>query len=288
MTPPGPAFSPGRFYGDLAVEHQLADARVAHLAATTPPEEVAEHSHDDAHFVLATRGRYLTTAHGEAGEGPVLVFNPPGVIHRDRFEGRDGWFVAVSVEAGAWRDLTSQAGAAVDALRLGSPRAVGAALRLTRAALSRDVERIDLETHALALAAEAMIPTRRESAKRPAWLDTAESFLADSFDQPIGIADIARAAGVHRVHLARGYQRWMGSAPGDRLRRRRLERAADLLMHGRAGLGEVALQAGFCDQSHLTRQFRAAYGVTPGEFARLCGRRRPNVSVVQDGPCEAR
>lgn len=291
MTRPGPAFSPGRFYGAVAVEHQLADARVAHLAATTPPEEVAEHSHDDAHFVLATRGRYVTTAHGDEGEGPVLVFNPPGVIHRDRFEGLDGWFMAVSVEAEAWRDLTSQSGSAVDALRLRSPRAVGAALRLTRAALSRDVERIDLETHALSLTAEAMIPARRESQKRPAWLDTAESFLADSFDQPIGIADIARAAGVHRVHLARGYQRWIGAAPGDRLRVRRLERAADLLMHGRTGIGEVALLAGFCDQSHLNRQFRAAYGVTPGEFARLCGRRRPSVShdvsTVQDEPREA-
>lgn len=287
MTRPGTAFSPGRFYGAVAVEHRLADARVAHLAATTPPDEVVEHSHDDAHFVLATRGRYLTTAHGDEAEGPVLVFNPPGVVHRDRFEGLDGWFLAVSVEAAVWRDLTSPSGGAIDALRLQSPRAVGAALRLTRAALSSDAERIDLEAHGLALAAEAMAPPRRESQARPAWLDTAEAFLADTFDQPIGIADVARAAGVHRVHLARGYQRWIGAAPGDRLRARRLERAADLLMHSRAAIGEVALQAGFCDQSHLNRQFRAAYGVTPGEFARLCGRRRPHVSAVQDGTCEA-
>lgn len=288
MTRPGTAFRPGRFYGAVAVEHHLADARVAHLAATTPPEEVAEHSHDDAHFVLATRGRYVTTAHGDETEGPVLVFNPPGVVHRDRFEGLDGWFLAVSVEASIWRDLTSQSGASIDALRLQSPRAVGAALRLTRAALASDAERIDLEAHGLALAAEAMKPPRRESQARPAWLDTAEVFLADSFDQPIGIADVARAAGVHRVHLARGYQRWIGASPGERLRARRLERAADLLMRGRSSIGEVALTAGFFDQSHLNRQFRAAYGVTPGEFARLCGRRRTDVSTVQDEAPEAR
>ena len=287
MIRPGTAFSTGRFYGVVAVEHRLTDARVAHLAATTPPEEVVEHSHDDAHFVLATRGRYLTTAHGEPAEGPVLVFNPPGVVHRDRFEGLDGWFLAVSVEASVWRDLTSQSGAAIDAWRLQSPRAVGAALRLTRAALSSDAERIDLEAHGLALAAEAMSPPPRDSQARPTWLDTAEVFLADSFDQPIGIADVARAAGVHRVHLARGYQRWIGASPGDRLRARRLERAADLLMHGRMGIGEIALQAGFCDQSHLNRQFRAAYGVTPGEFARLCGRRGADVSTVQDEAREA-
>ena len=52
-------------------------------------------------------------------------------------------------------------------------------------------------------------------------------------------------------------------------------------MRGRAAIGEIALASGFCDQSHLNRQFVRAYGVTPGEFARLCGR-RPDVSTVQD------
>ncbi|MGH1558293.1 helix-turn-helix domain-containing protein [Caulobacter segnis] len=52
-------------------------------------------------------------------------------------------------------------------------------------------------------------------------------------------------------------------------------------MRGRALIGEIALAAGFCDQSHLNRQFVRAYGVTPGEFARLCGR-RSDVAGVQD------
>ena len=57
-------------------------------------------------------------------------------------------------------------------------------------------------------------------------------------------------------------------------------------MRGRDPIGEIALASGFCDQSHLNRQFVKAYGVTPGEFARLCGR-GPIVSSVQDEAVDA-
>lgn len=271
----------GRFYGAPTIERQLPSVRLAHLEATKRADHVDEHSHDDAHFVLATHGRYITTAAGPETEGPALVFNPPGVVHRDRFVDGGGYFLAVSFEAADWRAL-ADAGrvAAIDALRLTGPVARRAALRLTRSLLARDAEALSLEGLSLELAAQALAPTV-DSDKRPSWLDRAETFLADAFDQPISVADLAEIAGVHPVHLARGYRRWLGAAPGDRLRTRRLERAADLLMRGRDPIGEIALASGFCDQSHLNRQFVRAYGVTPGEFARLCGR-RPEVSTIQD------
>lgn len=270
MTAPRTAFTNGRFYGAPTIERQLPGVRLAHLAATMNAERVEEHSHDDAHFVLATHGRYLTTAWGPETEGPVLVYNPPGVIHRDRFVDTGGYFLAVSFAPGDWRDLSAAARSTA-----------GDALRLTRTLLSRDPEPLTLEGLGLELAAHAMVRPF-DSGRPPSWLALAETFLADSFDQPISVADLARVAGVHPVHLARGYRRWMGAAPGERLRTRRLERAADLLMHGRQPIGEIALAAGFCDQSHLNRQFSRAYGVTPGEFARLCGRRLPDVATIQD------
>ncbi len=281
MAGPRTAFSQGQFYGAPTVERRLPYVRVAHLSATTSADEVDEHSHDDAHFVLATHGRYLTTAWGPETEGPVLVYNPPGVVHRDRFVKTGGYFLAVSFEASVWRDLSQVSSrAAIDALRLTGRIARGAALRLTRTLLSRDADTVTLESLGLELAGQAMAPIR-DGDHPPPWLVTAETFLADSFDQPIAVADLAKAAGVHPVHLARGYRRWLGAAPGERLRARRLERAADLLMRGRESIGEIAQAAGFCDQSHLNRQFRLAYGVTPGEFARLCGRSM-DVSRVQD------
>lgn len=259
----------------MQAEHRLNGVRIAHLAGTIPEHEVAEHSHDDAHFVLATRGRYLTSAHGEASEGPVLVFNPPDVVHRDRFAGDGGWFMALSFPATAWRGLASRP--ATDAVRLSGSGAIGAALALTRAVTARDPCPLSLESLSLELAGEA--ETRRvDGVRRPAWLDRAEEIIADRRADALDVADIAQAAEVHPVYLARAFRRWMGCSPGDRLRQRRLERAADLIARGRHDLAEVALLSGFCDQSHLSRAFRAGWGVTPGEYRRLAGQ----VANVQD------
>jgi AraC-like DNA-binding protein len=49
---------------------------------------------------------------------------------------------------------------------------------------------------------------------------------------------------------------------------RRLQRARRLLLQG-VSLAEAAFACGFADQSHLTRQFRRAYGVTPGRWRAL-------------------
>ncbi len=259
-------FAPGRFYGTLQAERHLAGLRVAHLAGTTPEHEVAEHSHDDAHFVLATRGRYLTTARGEAGEGPVLVFNPPDVVHRDRFAGDGGWFMALSFEAAAWRDLTLRP--SIDAIRLARPRAVGAALRLTQTVVARDACPLHLESLALELAAEA---ERRcvDARHAPDWLRRADDLIADRRAEALTVADVAKGAGVHPVYLARAFRRWLSCSPGDRLRQRRLERAASLIARGGSDLAEIAALSGFCDQGHLNRVFRAAWGVTPGDYRRL-------------------
>jgi AraC family transcriptional regulator len=58
----------------------------------------------------------------------------------------------------------------------------------------------------------------------------------------------------------------MGVPLGSFARDVRLDRVADRLAHSNARILDIALDAGFADQSHLTRSFRKRFGMTPGEY----------------------
>jgi AraC family transcriptional regulator len=135
------------------------------------------------------------------------------------------------------------------------------------AASALSLEALSLEIFAAA--------TRAEGEERgvPPWLVAVRDSLHDRFDEPLRVADLAAAAGVHPVHLARAFRRHFGAAPGEYLRGVRLEWARDQVVRGTVPLARIALEAGFADQSHLTRAFRARFGATPARLRRVAGRR---------------
>jgi AraC family transcriptional regulator len=78
---------------------------------------------------------------------------------------------------------------------------------------------------------------------------------------------VARDAGLSAPHAAREFRRHTGRGIGEHVRRLRLAHARTLLA-GSEPVATIAARAGFCDQSHLTRCFRAAFGVTPEHYRR--------------------
>jgi AraC family transcriptional regulator len=83
------------------------------------------------------------------------------------------------------------------------------------------------------------------------------------------MAEVAAAAGVHPVHLARVFRKQFGMTVGEYQRRLRLAWAGKELLRGDTDLATLALEAGFADQSHFTRAFRWMTGMTPGELRRV-------------------
>src|SRR5262249_10400869 len=81
------------------------------------------------------------------------------------------------------------------------------------------------------------------------------------------LADMAGVVGLNPYHFARQFKAATGLPPHQYVIARRVERAKELLQAGTAAsLAEVALRAGFCDQSQFTRHFKRLVGVTPGQF----------------------
>jgi transcriptional regulator of acetoin/glycerol metabolism len=89
-----------------------------------------------------------------------------------------------------------------------------------------------------------------------------EVHLSESMD----LAELAGVAGLSVYYFARAFKQSMGVTPHHYLVHRRIERAQEMLASSELPLSEIALAAGFSDQSHLARHFRQMLGMTPGQF----------------------
>lgn len=93
-----------------------------------------------------------------------------------------------------------------------------------------------------------------------------EFIHAHTNDTP-NLDDIASRSGLSKYHLIREFKKQTGLTPHAYGLRHRVRLARKALEQG-ASPSEAALRTGFADQSHLTRRFKAIYGVTPGTFVR--------------------
>lgn len=84
--------------------------------------------------------------------------------------------------------------------------------------------------------------------------------------------ELARELGVHQSHFVRAFTNTVGVAPQTYIRQVRIAKARELICEG-AKLCEVAQILEFCDQAHLTREFKKVFGVPPGFLSRDVGKR---------------
>lgn len=82
----------------------------------------------------------------------------------------------------------------------------------------------------------------------------------------VGLAELARAAGVSREHLCRTVRAGLGTSPMAVLRQLRVLRAASILGSVELPIAAIAAQCGFDDQLHFSRVFRQVWGVSPSAY----------------------
>lgn len=105
----------------------------------------------------------------------------------------------------------------------------------------------------------------------PLWLGQARELLRDRFREQLSLDEIATSVGVHAAHLARSFRRCYGTTVGEYQRRLRIEYASRQLSETQISISSIALTAGFADQPHFTRTFRAQTGMTPAKFRTAFG-----------------
>ena len=98
----------------------------------------------------------------------------------------------------------------------------------------------------------------------------AREYMRHARAEPMSLDQLEVVTGQDRWTLSRHFRSAFGTSPYRYLTMRRLDHAKAAIIGGRS-LAESALEAGFADQAHFTRQFRKAFGTTPAAWRKLIG-----------------
>jgi AraC-like DNA-binding protein len=255
------------------------------LAATYRDHAYALHTHPTYVFGVVTEGveRFRVGRTGNlATPGSILVVNPEEP--HDGEKGCDaGWSYRTCYPSVAlMREIADDLGLP-DAPLFRSAVLPGpdlaAAFALAHAAAARGGDGLD-DTEGAMLTVLAGIVRRfgdrprGRPANRP--LDRSgasrrlvlyDALIADDLAASFPLSRLADVGGVSRFQVIRDFKRMTGMTPGEYVRDRRVRRACDLIGAG-LPLVAIASDAGFADQSHLTRAFKTVKGVTPAAYRR--------------------
>ena len=235
---------------------------------------IARHGHEKALVSLLLGGSY-TERFGSRrlDHRPLgLAFHPAGMEHRDEAGAGFSMFVIELEPDGPLRhfaDLASRPPRHIDSI---DSLGVLAAAWSLRAQLLANDSPCAATSESLVFDLLSDLDRHRDREERacgetrPKWLAGVVERLRSSYREGVSFTGVAAEAGVHVGHLWRVFRRAEGCSPSTYLQRLRCRHVVSRLARGdeQVRLADLALEAGFSDQSHLNRVFKRTFGIAPG------------------------
>lgn len=230
------------------------------------------HAHELSHFCFVLAGNYREKMAGRVfeREPAALVYYPPDVSHGENHL-TDGRHFLVEIDVDGLNRVRDYGARLCEPVRLRVDSALWLAARMYREFSERDeLSELVLES----ISTELLIAASRQYTKSPErnpplWLKRVKNYLTENFSKPPSLAHLAAAADVHPTHLARVFRQFERCTVGDYVRLVRINYARQRMLASNEPLVEIALAAGFADQTHFTRSFKRVTGMTPTEFRRI-------------------
>lgn len=240
-----------------------------HKASST----IARHAHRWATVTILLDGSFEESyaSHRDiACVAPAVHVRPPGEPHLDRLGTVGAHNLVIELEDERLESVRRHSTLFDEIRHLRSATLHAVARRVRRELLiDDDASSLALEGLAMEILATSCRDTQRPSSQPATWLRRVHDLLHDRFrESQLGLDELATVAGIHPVHLARTFRAAYGASPGEYLRQLRVDWAAETLRTTARPMAEIAVEAGFADQSHFSRVFRATYGQPPGAWRR--------------------
>jgi AraC family transcriptional regulator len=281
---------PQYFGGDLRAYRSEAGLRLSEIDYGSA-RRWAPHTHWRAFFALLLRGSYVESLGRTSLDYDALDlgFHPESTEHTDRIAADDTRFFLIELDESWMRRLRELGGQAALAPRMCGGRTHALALRLYREFRSGRAHSEESDSESLVLELFAGLLPRGAARTPPSWLATVLDILRSEYPTRLSLVELARQVRLHPVYLSRAFRDHVGRSVSQCVTEARIRYAARRLADPSTTLAEVALDAGFADQSHFTRVFKRETGMTPGAYrprrkARTSAARSSGSSIAAKWP----
>lgn len=249
------------------------------LHATFVTHAFGRHTHDTFAIGVIEAGaqtfRYRGADHTPAA-GDIVLLNP-GEVHTGQAANPGGYVYRMLYPDPEYLRVVAEdiSGKASDVPFFPYPvvpdESLAALIRDLHMVLGGSAPRLEREVR-LRMALAALIrrhaddrPPPRPFGEEPQAVAWARELLEAHADQDVSLSQLAMETGLSPFHLTRVFHKAVGMPPHAYLDQVRVARAKQLLASG-LPIAQVAAEAGFADQSHLTRRFKRLVGATPGQY----------------------
>ena len=258
---------------DHNTRQELNKVKLSGLTLTetlhAPSSRVPAHVHESASICLTLTGHGMEIIDGVrvVTEPGSVLMRGPNMMHANQYDAaahrgfmielEQRWLNTCRHFLEVFEDHRHFNGGPVPAL----------ALRIYRESRVRDsLAPVIVEGLMLEMLGHASRSLIRPPIRPPAWLMQARELVHGRFNDSLNLVEIANSVGVHPTHLARTFKRYYRTTVGEYMRALRLDWATRRLSETEDSIAEIALAAGFYDQSHFSHLFKQHTGFTPAEY----------------------
>ena len=243
----------------------LTFSEALHLPCTVVPP----HVHASATMCLTLAGEAIEFNNGisESTRPGSLILRSPGLVHSDQFGKTAHRSFMIEIDQ-KWLETCNQFSRVFDGHKhFQGGLLPSLAFRIYRESRIQDsVASVVVEGLMLEMLGMASRSMARPPVQLPKWLMQARDLLHGNFNDALNLVQLAETVGVHPTHLARTFKKHYRTTVGEYIRRLRLDWATKQLSDTEDSITEIALAAGFYDQSHFSHLFKQHTGFTPAEF----------------------
>ncbi len=232
-----------------------------------PKLRMPRHTHEAASFSLVLQGAYTENYEQKSRfcQPSTIVIHPPQESHSVDFSDTKSRILNIKINPQRYQQICEYSKVLNYPKSLLNRETIYLINRLYREFSRKDeVSALAVEGLILEILAEV---SREKTAqeKLPHWIKEVDDYLRSNFAKSFTLEEIAEIADVHSVHLSRVFREKYGCTIGEFVRKLRIEFACRQIKKA-TPISEIALVAGFADQSHFTRVFKSQLGITPTEY----------------------